>query len=291
MEPDTNKQQVPNSSVSNHKGAIPIIFGIIIILIILVSGAYYLGLRSVSTNPFVKPTSSLPIDTNIPNPTSNPTVNDKGSSIVSVDSTWNKYTNYKLGFSMDMPKLMSPFSGGCKWNTTENSYRPESTPVPVKIFEEGNVVYISQEYYYLLGGERKVPQGYGTVSYFDKCDKIMNSLALLKDTSNTYESKWKITVDTVNNDSELTMYLQSQFGSSCSVGEKKPSKQNGVYDIIIKGDDKDLGETKCPLNYMYVVKYYPAKNKVASWGVGQACIFMNGSNCNDPKMILSFTFE
>ena len=38
--------------------------------------------------------------------------------------------------------------------------------------------------------------------------------------------------------------------------------QDGVYDVSIQGDGKDLSETLCPLNYATVVKYYPKGNKV-----------------------------
>ncbi len=62
MESDISKQQVtpnqispqeqiPNPPISNQKGFIPLILGAVILLIIVASGAYYLGTKNTSTNP------------------------------------------------------------------------------------------------------------------------------------------------------------------------------------------------------------------------------------------------
>ncbi len=42
---------------------------------------------------------------------------------------------------------------------------------------------------------------------------------------------------------------------------------------------------------MYVLKYDPIKNKIASWDVGQACVFMSNNECVDSKMTKSFRFR
>jgi hypothetical protein len=74
------------------------------------------------------------------------------------------------------------------------------------------------------------------------------------------------------------------------LGDKKNTSQTGVFDIQIKGDGKDLGSTKCPVNFWTVVKYYPTKQMAASWDIGQDYNFAIGDNPVDQEMIDSFKF-
>lgn len=213
------------------------------------------------------------------------------SELIPIDDVWNKYINPGLGFSLKVLKKMLEPYGECYYNTAngDKSYRPKEAIVPVKIFEEGTNVYIAAEYLYRLNGETKE----NSKTLYSGCDKTVNTPLIIKDREKYYSPNWNIRINTVANDAELDKFLKERYGIGCSLGEKKETKQTGVYDIEINGDGKDLSETACPLNYMTVVKYYPAKQKVASWDIGQACNFSYPTydTCRDTEMTDSFTFE
>jgi len=214
------------------------------------------------------------------------------SEIVSLDETWNQYTNHQLGFSIKVPKTMVSFLGSCKWNEEngDHSYRPESAFVPVKIFEDAGSVYIVAEYYHKLAGETTDDSGGG--HFFAECNKVTNSLALLQDPDEFHEM-WEFVVRDIQNDEELDAFIKSRYGSSCSLGEKTASAQDGVYDVSILGDGKDLEQTQCPLNYWAILKYDPQIGKVIAWNPGQAYTFaaaLDYSVVNDQEMIDSFWF-
>ena len=125
------------------------------------------------------------------------------------------------------------------------------------------------------------------------CDKATNSAAIIKDWQNYHSPQWTIVIKNIASDGELDKFLKERYGEGCSLGEKKATKQDGVFNISIKGDGLDMGETKCPLNFMTVVKYYPAKQKVVAWNIGQACNFYypTAATCYDMEMTDSFIFE
>ena len=77
----------------------------------------------------------------------------------------------------------------------------------------------------------------------------------------------------IHSDDELDAFIKSRYGSGCSLGEQVASGQDGVYDVRILGDGKDLSETLCPLNYVTVVKYFPGGNKAIAWDLGQGPMF------------------
>lgn len=220
----------------------------------------------------------------------------KPSEITPIDETWSRYTNYQLGFSINFPKTMVHFYGSCRWNEEngDHSYRPELTAVPVEVFEDGDTTYITSAYYYELTGETKETSADGGErAFFSECQEVTNSLELLRDPDNHYQSKWAIVAIEVHDDGELEGFIQSRYGEGCSLGEKAPSGQEGVYDIRIQGDGKDLSESSCPLNYGTVVKYYPEQNKVIAWDTGQAATFVGDIDYSviyDQDMIDSFQF-
>lgn len=224
------------------------------------------------------------------------------SSLESLDETWNKYTDCALGFSIKVPKKMSAFYGSCEWKT--DSYRPKEALVPVKIFEDNDngVVYITSEYYHELAGETVK----GGVHYYSKCDKVLNSLERIKSELRSgerghYQQAWDIVVKDVANDSELDAFIKERYGWGCSLGEKTPAKQEGVYSLGIAspegvGGIEEAFEKGCLVNYMTVLKYFPAKNKVVSWHIGQAYTFSKtlGTELEDviydEAMVESFEF-
>jgi len=214
-----------------------------------------------------------------------------------LDEIWLQYTNYQLGFSIKYPRAVMYFYGSCKWNEEhgDHSYRPELSFVPVKVFEDGNTVYIANEYYHELTGETKETDARGgTRTFYSDCRAVTNNLELLRDPENRYHQMWKIVVQDVYNDEELDSFLKSRYGAGCNLGEKIASaQQEGVYDVHILGDGKDWSESACPINYGYIVKYYPEGNKVIAWNTGQAYTFVGDKEYTkiyDDEMRDSFRF-
>ena len=223
-----------------------------------------------------------------PQPTPSPTQTvtptpslPKESELTSLDETWNQYTYYQLGFSIKVPREMMLSYGSCKWNEKggDHSYRPDRALVPVKIYEdkENNTVYIASEYYYELAGE--TTENY--VTYFSECNKVLNSLERvrkeLRAERGHYQQAWDIVVRDVANDNQLESFIKERYGSGCGLGEKTPSEQEGVFNVgIDTGGAKSFDEATgkdCVVNYMTVLRYYPAKNKVVSWHLGQDATF------------------
>ncbi len=214
--------------------------------------------------------------------------------IISLDETWNQYTNYRLGFSIKFPETMAAFNGVCAWNEEQGSYRHEMALVPVRIFEDADAVYIAGEYYFELAGERTETTADGGSRYFfEECNQVANSLELLRDPENFNQQMRKLVAVDIHDDAELDGFIKARYGPGCSLGETVASSQEEVYDVRIQGDGKDLAETQCPLNYGTVVKYYPEGNRVIAWDTGQAYTFpadVNYSVTNDQEMVESFKF-
>lgn len=214
------------------------------------------------------------------------------STTVSLDETWNQYTNPRLGFSLKVPKIVYHSYGACNWTTAngDHSYRPQVSAVPVKIFEDGDDIFISTEFYYELTDKTQE----GGRSFFNDCQRAENSTTLLKDPGNFMEQKWRIVVQEVADEAALEDFLQERYGAGCRLGSQKPTDQEGVYDVVVEGDGKDISETACPVNFRYVVKYSPEKGKVIAWDLGQAVTFWADyamDQSYDEAMVQSFRFE
>lgn len=278
------------------------IISLVLITAVVVGGGVYFWLitqtkkaPTSSTQTQLTPTSQSeqPLTSTAP-PISQPAGADYPlePKFISLDEAWNKYDDPIAGFSLKVPKLMIEPYASCKYVDTagDHSYRPQEGPVPVKFFLDKGVVYLAAEYTYKLGGETKDASGR---TYYSKCDKTPNSVIILADRENYHSPAWEISIKTINSDIELEQFLKNRYGEGCKLGEKKPFTQEGVFDIQILGDGLDLGETKCPINYMTKVLYYPAGKKVAAWNIGQACGFAypDFDNCKDSEMTNSFRFE
>lgn len=268
------------------------IISLILITAILAGGGVYFWLISQTKKETVptqetKPTPTLQAEK--PQTSTAPEVSPR---FISLDANWNKYDDPIAGFSLKVPKLMIEPYASCKYVDTagDHSYRPQEGSVPVKFFLDKGIVYLAAEYTYKLGGETKDASGR---TYYSKCDKTPNTVAILADRENYHSPQWQIVIKTISSDAELEQFLKNRYGEGCKLGEKKPFVQEGVFDIQILGDGLDLSETKCPINYMTKVLYYPAGKKVAAWDIGQACGFAypDFDNCKDTEMTDSFRFE
>ncbi|MBU4380953.1 hypothetical protein L6255_03475 [Candidatus Parcubacteria bacterium] len=300
-----NEQNFPqsNESIQSSKN-IWITIVAVIITALVVGGGVYVWQRSTIKNTeqglqqqidtlenqmkLLQQSKSQDNDTTSPLTEIDTDKTETSSSLTSIDQTWDLYTNHKYGFSIKVPKKMFHGYGSmCEWKT--DSYRPKGGIVPVKIFEDENV-YISSEYFYELTGETVK----NSIHYYSGCDKVINSLSYLKDDKYFQQQSWEFVIRDISNDIELENFIKEHYGSGCKLGSQNPSNQSDVFDISIQGDGKDLEETKCPLNYMTVLKYYPEKNIAVSWHLGQATTFVadeSYQNVYDQKMVESFKFE
>jgi len=214
----------------------------------------------------------------------------KTPELIFLDATWDRYINYRLGFSMKIPTKI-PGLNRCK--------NPEGTEkqffVPIKIFEDNsnNIVYITQEYYY----DDWVLQVFNEAG---ECKKFICSLEFIKNWHRCWE--WDILIRNISSDTDLDKFIKENYGPGCFAGDKKLWKQDGVYEITIKGEDwdkkgTDLGNTTCPWNHAYKLLYEPKKGKIMSVNLGQECSFYNEESpesesyqCYDKDMIESFRF-
>lgn len=222
--------------------------------------------------------------------TDGPIAPTSGTAITSVDSDWNRYTNYDVGFSIEIPQQFYHYYGAmCDWDGT--SYRPAGDFVDSAVFTGTDEMYISSANFYNMSGETVVD---GVTNYAN-CDLVANSLAALQ--ANTYwqQQSWRFEWrNGINNDADLESFLQDRYGSGCSLGSKDPAAQPGTFDVKIEGDGLDLGSTLCPINYATVVRYSPSDHLVVAWDLGQAITFPADSTwmtVYDQDMVDSFRFE
>lgn len=174
-------------------------------------------------------------------------------------TVFNNYSNDQAGFSIRVPKT-----------AMENNRQ-----YAIKTIESGNVTYVTSE---------------GAYRYDDavarSADKSLSGMEKVKG-----GIPWAILVANANDDAAVDSFIKERYGSGCSLGEKKLSSHDGVYDVSIKGDGKDLGETACPINYVTAIKYSPSLHRVAAWDIGQDCSFFTSSSmCLDFSMANSFKF-
>ena len=223
-------------------------------------------------------------------PSASPAGAGKKSESVSLDDTWNLYTNYDLGFSMKIPKNIYHSYGACEFKTDENSYRPKMALVPVKVVEQEDQVFVTTEYFYELGGEQ-VKDG---THYYSTCNKVDNSLAKLEDPKTFQEQLWKMIGKSVSTDQELEKFIQDNYGAGCKVGEKKTTSQEGVFDVAIDtGGYSSLEEASahgCAINYQYYLKYAPTQKHAVTWVFGQSYKFFKTATYEqyDEEMVASF---
>ena len=215
------------------------------------------------------------------------------------EEKWKTYTSSELGFSIKYPEMVY---GVYKCSPKKPFY------VPLKVFEdsENGIVYITEEYYYSSWDSE-------TQSNTGPCEKIINSLEYLKRqrevvvnisgkvdlNQNPFLTK-VLVIEDIRSDVELDKFIKDNYGSGCFVNNKRFWRENGIYEIEIKGEDwdegTDLGTTTCPLNYVYKVLYAPEKNKAMSVNLGQDCGFGTNYNtknykCYDGEIVDSFRFE
>lgn len=185
MESDTSRQQVTsiqntlqekiaNSSVSNQKGFIPLMLGVLILLVIVAGGAYYLGTQknkpagssSVESNQSTTaPTGSTQYNA----PTTNP------SSTSDTLTNWKLYTsikaNYSFKYPSEWPLVNVPTSPQCTVCVEDIQFTPsynpnsgDSTIAVILVFKEENIKSLDDYVnIHVKGDQSKVDLKYTTV--------------------------------------------------------------------------------------------------------------------------------
>lgn len=167
------------------------------------------------------------------------------------------YNSENLGFTMNLPMKIGD--------------RPEAAGV----LESGNVAFIT----------------FNSSSYYAE------TLKRTKSTSTDIEKArgipWSILVKTVNNDSELLSLVKKRFGSGCSLGDKEEVAGSGTFNVKIIGDGKDLADTKCPTNFILIVKYSSTFKKAAIWSISQSYNFPSliGGKSSPADQLMADSFK
>ncbi|GIW69884.1 MAG: hypothetical protein KatS3mg101_0631 [Patescibacteria group bacterium] len=254
----------------------------LLFLIIVLGGGLFLlsdrmpGGTAVNTSNITQESVSQPI-----------VVKDRATTeSVLLPKGWKSYSNTDLRFTINYPEKAFSFNGSCeqKVEGSKASYRPKTTEVPVGVYEDTDGIHIYFDYLYELGD----PETLNGITYFGSCTKKTVNLAYLKENV----SSWHIIAKPVTSKTALESFIKDKFGSGCSIDTMTASATNNkVYDVKIKGDGLDLGQTKCPINYIYVLKYVPDIGMAYTYNLGQAYTFAktaDGSQSYDQEMAESF---
>jgi len=186
---------------------------------------------------------------------------------------WFLYENKNHGFTMRFPKEVR--------NVFTYAKECKGEMLPVKIFEDSTNVYPSTEYFYQR-------------DYQDtECEKIENTVQIMKSGDYYQNTYWEMFVGSVHNIPELKTFVKSKTGEGCVLSDLSVTEQEGVYDVDVipsyQGDDIEKRMINCPVNRL-AIKYYPEKNTVVAWEMGQGVTFLH-ENISEDMIVDSFRFE
>lgn len=184
-----------------------------------------------------------------------------GSVINELDSEWNEYINYDLGFSINIPK---------------QSYLGSSVDAftAVKVFEDDGGVYIA--------GEKEIDLQTGQLK-----------AVTLEGIKNRSTETWRVLIKNVASEDALASFLKQRFYSGCEIRDLKESTQKGLFDVLMATSGPDVPESEyCFINWITIIKYSPEKQKLAQWNIGQDASFFteNFEKTYDSDMAQSFRF-
>ncbi|MEI6478141.1 MAG: hypothetical protein WCO52_04100 [bacterium] len=198
-------------------------------------------------------------------------------SLVSVDDTWNLYTNQSWQFSVKLPKqamALDCFKGssGAYWLAGER-------PAPLQVFEGTGTIYVASSNYSVLSAGDS------------QCGSQPTTLASLEDAKSNAVHLLDLGRAPVASDSELSAFIKKQYGTGCHF-TKKPSAQNGAFTILLVGDGKPEEVSQCYVDSDHAINYSPARQEVIYWERGQEAVLTgaDGSTTYDQHMADSFRF-
>ncbi|MBA3047193.1 hypothetical protein KKC83_06045 [Patescibacteria group bacterium] len=192
------------------------------------------------------------------------------------DVKWITYQNEEYGFEIEYPEKLT---SNKYWAGLPDELTESDVLIDSKMFVKNNNFYLHQEYEY--GFDWRIGQ---FIKLEDICIPEYNGKV-------EYGLPWHIVFLDIDNENKLDELIKQKYGASCSYQEKHETNFSNTYDIKIKGDGKDLGSTKCPINYRYHLKYSPIYKRAAFWHTGQECILgLSFDDCYDQKISDSFRF-
>jgi hypothetical protein len=186
-----------------------------------------------------------------------------------------RYQKEGLGYSFLLPTYLVPFT------RCEKQLFPQG--LKLTTFDEGNDLFVAPaQSVTQTGSAARTVCGSATVTMADVHAGMMGDL--------WYYNGWKMVKKTgIGTDAQLLSFIRRWYGPGCGILEKTATSQAGTYDVHIAGDttdDKAEG-SRCPLNFLYALKYSPARKTAVTWKVGQDGRFDD----LDHDMIDSFRFE
>lgn len=241
-----------------------------------------------ATSPGISSTPE-PSITSEPSPTPKP----PDAEIISINDEWNKYVNYRLGFSMNIPTSMYRDDAGCYWNENgDYSYRPEEGKVPVVVIEGEDRVYITSKYDVVLTQKTQIPTEKGYRSKFGGCELQENNLELVENRDYT-SYIWEIAFRGIESDADLELLIDQYYGECFSLGEVLPEEEKDYSKVKVLGDGKPVEESECLLRGGYVFVYSQELKIAATWKTGQSIHFASlgiNEGAYDGEMLSSFEF-
>jgi len=224
-----------------------------------------------------------------------PTPTWPSSELVEIDPDWFQYTSYRLGFTIQVPRLMYRHDAGCYWNETDSdsSFRPQAGLMPVVVVEEEDRVTITSKYLVNLTEPTQIPSGAGYRTEFGGCEWLETSPEVLaQDTMTSF--KWVIFVRHIEDHDDLDKLVDAAFGECYSAGEMEPRADGAVNRVRVLGDGLDVEESQCPVNFIYTVLYSEEYGTAAARYQGQSIHFpanRMGDPAYDEHMRDSFQFR
>jgi len=223
------------------------------------------------------------------------------------------YENKELGFSIRVPNTMY---------SIDRCDVHDDMVVPVKVFEnnDNGTVYIVPEYFYFENGETAKCKERASdtdnanlelkCEKHEKCNKIEYSLDYInhgeKNVKGVYWAGsspwlgWLIRIKNVKQYSDLNDFAKEIRGPGCFVEKGKEWTQEGIHNVLIKGEDwetgANLGNTTCNWSGAEKFLYYPSAKKFMYIRLGQEPSFYSedpvkgNSEVYDDLIVNSFRF-
>ena len=270
----------------NQKGFTHVVALLLALVITVVAGTgYYVWHTQHETKATTTPATTTKSTTAVPS---------KKSTIPTIPS--NKYTlvtysSISNDFSVLVPKYIYDYYGGC--TKQPDSYRPQNKWVPSAVYEVGEAVYITDSYYYQLGGEVDS----GGVANFKTCIKAENSFKNTDDRINHTDLNYTpfevlpLYIGSASNTTDINAFLQRNIWTNYKVAKltKVSGKDYQEVELGLVNPNDFMGQGRT------VIRYYPSKKKVIAWDIGQYNHYVNPSGNNSPdytgQMIDSFKFN
>lgn len=193
----------------------------------------------------------------------------KGNSpqVVLLNDLWQKYTNNKYKYSLNIPTEYYINQGSCIKTNNKYEYKPAVSQT--KVTENDNITTIFPITVYSLNQDE-------------------SSCELLDDSSKNPDTKWQIESFKAVNGEEIDYFIRKSFGNGCKLEVLKPTNSQNVYDVVVNRNEE------CKIDQAYFFKYHDKLQIGVSIVLGKAFTFYKdsnfGNNAYDEEMLSSFAF-